>query len=103
MIEAAEVAENLSPIGGTLPKYGRTVRPLVKLQPEQQREAWAAAVAVVFPKRVEEQLHNIGDNLIWLEAGGPARRLSAAATEKPVVSATAILWPNKSSGKGGAV
>ena len=24
-------------------------------------------------KRVEEQLHNVGDNLIWLEAGGRAR------------------------------
>ena len=24
-------------------------------------------------KRVEEQLHNVGDNLVWLEAGGRAR------------------------------
>ena len=24
-------------------------------------------------KRVEDQLHNVGDNLVWLEAGGRAR------------------------------
>lgn len=43
-IGAAEVIENLSPIGDILPVNEAQTRPLVKLEPEQQREAWADAV-----------------------------------------------------------
>jgi hypothetical protein len=41
MIEVAEVAENLLPIGNT-PASESVVRPLAALPPAQQREAWQA-------------------------------------------------------------
>lgn len=44
LIDAAEVVENLSPRGDRLPVDEKQVRPLVRLEPEQQREAWKIAV-----------------------------------------------------------
>jgi len=43
LIGAAKVVANLSPTGDT-PKTERQARPLTKLEPEQQKEAWTAAV-----------------------------------------------------------
>lgn len=42
LIDAAVVTQNLSPTGDT-PKTERVVRPLTKLEPAQQREAWTKA------------------------------------------------------------
>lgn len=44
MIGAAEVIENLSPIGDILPANESQVRPLASLEPEQQREVWTKAI-----------------------------------------------------------
>jgi hypothetical protein len=44
MIEAAGVASNLLPIGNVQPTHESQIRPLASLEPEQQREAWDAAV-----------------------------------------------------------
>jgi hypothetical protein len=44
MIDAAEVASNLLPTGN-IPPTERATRPLVKLPPAVQREAWREAVA----------------------------------------------------------
>lgn len=44
MIEAAQVAENVLPIGNTPPSSESQLRPLVRLEPEQQREAYKRAV-----------------------------------------------------------
>lgn len=44
LISAAEVVSNLSPIGDILPSVETQARPLTRLEPEQQREAWAKAV-----------------------------------------------------------
>ena len=41
LVAAAEVVQNLSPIGDTQPTHESQVRPLTKLEPEAQREAWA--------------------------------------------------------------
>ena len=43
MIDAAEVAENLTPMG-VKPTSERQLRPLVALPPVKQREAWKSAV-----------------------------------------------------------
>lgn len=43
MVGAAEAVANLGPVGPR-PTAERQVRPLTELQPEQQREAWTAAV-----------------------------------------------------------
>lgn len=43
-IEAAETVEALSPMGDTVPNNERQARPLTKLEPEAQRQAWAKAV-----------------------------------------------------------
>lgn len=43
-IAAAKVAQNLSPIGDTIPKTESQARPLTKLPPEKQPEAWEKAV-----------------------------------------------------------
>lgn len=40
LIEAAEVRENLSPMGDILPANERQTRPLTELEPEAQRLAW---------------------------------------------------------------
>jgi hypothetical protein len=46
MIDAARVAENLSPIGDTLkPSHESQLRPLTSLQPGEQRSAWTQAIA----------------------------------------------------------
>jgi hypothetical protein len=42
LIQAAEVAENLRPIG-LIPTSESQIRPLTKLEPEQQRDAWQTA------------------------------------------------------------
>lgn len=53
LIDAAEVVANLSPIGDTpLPTNESQVRPLAKLEPEQQQEAWARAVETAPEGRV---------------------------------------------------
>jgi hypothetical protein len=44
LIDGAETAENLLPIGNVQPTTESQVRPLAGLEPEQQREAWDAAV-----------------------------------------------------------
>lgn len=63
MIDAAQVVENISetsPIGGQnqngpiidlVPVNERQVRPLVRLQPDQQREVWQAVVKNAGPRR----------------------------------------------------
>jgi hypothetical protein len=43
LIDSAKVAQNLSPIGDIQPTHESQVRPLAKLEPEQQREAWKEA------------------------------------------------------------
>jgi hypothetical protein len=44
LIDSAKVVNNLSPIGDIRPTHESQVRPLAGLEPEQQREAWNAAV-----------------------------------------------------------
>lgn len=59
LIQAAEVAENLEPMG-SIPKTERQARPLTRLEPELQREVWTAVVdsmpvEQITAKVVEEQ------------------------------------------------
>lgn len=44
LIAAAEVVENLGPIGPILPATESQARPLTKLEPDEQREVWQKAV-----------------------------------------------------------
>lgn len=54
LIDASEVVANLSPIGDAapMPTNEAQVRPLAKLEPEQQQEAWARAVETAPDGRV---------------------------------------------------
>lgn len=45
LVESATVVGNLTPIGVTVPTSESQVRPLTRLEPDQQREAWTQAVA----------------------------------------------------------
>ncbi len=40
LIESFDVRDNLCPMGHILPTNERQIRPLTRLEPEQQREAW---------------------------------------------------------------
>ncbi|AUI68133.1 DUF488 domain-containing protein [Beggiatoa leptomitoformis] len=44
LIQAFEVTENLRPVGLTVPHNEAQARPLAKLEPEKQRQAWQKAV-----------------------------------------------------------
>ena len=46
LIDAANVAKNLSPIGDNPPSYESQVQPLARLEPEQQKQAWQIASAI---------------------------------------------------------
>lgn len=46
LIEAAEVRQNLSPMGDILPANERQARPLTELEPEAQRLAWEVVKSV---------------------------------------------------------
>lgn len=46
LISAAEVVSNLCAMAHTLPSNERQVRPLAKLEPEQQREAWQLTTVI---------------------------------------------------------
>lgn len=51
LIEAAEVSENLLPMGN-MPTNERQIRPLAKLEPEQQREVWQRVIETAPSGRV---------------------------------------------------
>jgi hypothetical protein len=44
LIDAADAMDNLLPMGNNLPENERQVRPLTRLEPDQQLEAWKLAV-----------------------------------------------------------
>lgn len=76
MIEAANIANNLLPIGNILPSNEAQARPLTKLDPEEQREVWAEVIKTAPPsgitgafvqeiverKTQPHVLHNSGEN-----------------------------------------
>ena len=62
LMEAAEVAGNLSPMGDILPATERQARPLTQLEPEQQREVWGRVTESgdkVTASRVQEEVDSI--------------------------------------------
>jgi len=62
LMEAAEVAGNLSPIGDNLPTAESQARPLTQLEPEQQREVWGRVTESgdkVTASRVQEEVDSI--------------------------------------------
>lgn len=104
LIHAAEVYENLLPIGNTaegsvpLPTSEAQVRPLVRLDPDSQRKAWReavneigsygvptagqverAAAVVLPPKRKERTKHLPSINL----TGSPATEIAESPAEVP--------------------
>lgn len=100
LIVAAEICENLSPMGNT-PSSERVARPLASLPPEQQREAWAEVVEAA-PKDTK------GEPVVSAEAVAAAvskrRKTKRSKTKiaKPsrlkVPGATVIIVPNKAFG-----
>lgn len=111
LIDAAEVVENLTPIG-VIPANESQVRPLVKLEPEQQRKAWQQAVetapngkvtaahvenvAVTFakpnatPTRTEiKPLHDAYKPLAPTQGKAVYLEPTPAAVEEPSVATTA--------------
>jgi N6-adenosine-specific RNA methylase IME4 len=52
LIDASEVAQNLSPIGDIQPSSESQARPLTGLKPEQQREVWLKAVSTAPAGRI---------------------------------------------------
>lgn len=63
LIDAAQVAGNLSPIGDIQPTHESQVRPLAKLELEQQREAWQTATRLS-PKPTAELVTKIVEKAI---------------------------------------
>jgi hypothetical protein len=61
LIEASEVARNLSTVVDVSPTHERQVRPLAKLEPDQQREAWKAATEIN-PTPTAEQVERIAES-----------------------------------------
>ena len=100
LIAAAEVCENLSPIGNT-PKTEAVARPLASLPPAAQREAWSEVVEQA-PK------DHRGEPVVSAEAVAAAvskrRKTKRSKTKiaKPsrfkVPGATVIVIPNKAFG-----
>lgn len=101
LIDAAKVVSNLSPIGEVLPRTESQARPLAKLEPELQREAWAEVVRDNGPNitaaKVEEVVDRwkpANDRLLELKeenrpsifnpAPRPVEALVASAREKVV-------------------
>jgi len=52
LIDSAMVIETVSPMGDRVPENERQTRPLARLEPEQQREAWQKAVETAPEGRV---------------------------------------------------
>jgi len=100
LITAAEICENLSPMGNT-PDSERVARPLASLSPAAQREAWSEVVEAA-PK------DNHGEPIVSAEAVAAAvskrRKTKRSKTKiaKPsrfkVPGATVIVIPNKAFG-----
>lgn len=70
LIAAAEVATNLAPIGAMQPTHESQVRPLTKLEPKQQRQAWREALEAS-PKPTAALVEKIARRT--LEADAPSK------------------------------
>lgn len=78
-IDAARTLTTLqsSTIGGTLPTNERQIRPLTRLEPEQQREAWQRAIQTapdgrVTAAHVEKVVRNLSQTLEALTSTTPS-------------------------------
>lgn len=73
MIDAASVISNLSPVGDKLPQSERQARPLTKLEPELQREAWAEVVHDNGPEITAAKVEEVVER--WIPANDKLREL----------------------------
>lgn len=116
LIQAAEVAENLGPIG-LIPQTESQARPLTRLEPEVQREVWQAVVEstpveAITAKAVEEkvkaaeplndavkaikeELEPPAQQSIIPEQTTPKDRIIAEATEKVKTGTLTVLQAAK--------
>jgi hypothetical protein len=81
LIEASEVARNLSTVVDVSPTSERQVRPLAKLEPEQQREAWKAAIEIN-PTPTAEQVRHIAGSFDDRRQKREARELAEERREE---------------------
>jgi hypothetical protein len=81
LVEAAAVYGNLSPMGDILPANERQIRPLTRLDPDQQREAWEQAALTAPNGRITAaHVDRVANDLYPRERGpGPAPALPAPA------------------------
>jgi DNA repair exonuclease SbcCD ATPase subunit len=73
-IEAAEVRSNLSTIVDTLPMTESQARPLARLEPDQQREAWQQAL---------QRAHELGQRLTAALVEAIVKEMHPAAPAQP--------------------
>ena len=87
LIGAAEVVEHLSPIGDKLPLNESQVRPLLGLEPEQQIEAWKAALEKSGKGTVTAKI--VRESAAQFQA--PKEKTTAKASKRDPLLATALL------------
>lgn len=85
LIESAEVAVNLLPIGNILPRTESQARPLTSLEPEVQREAWREVVEAHGENITAAKVQEVADK--W----SPVSEQVARAKEDPLFSPTPEL------------
>lgn len=97
LISAAEVFENLSPMGSA-PNSERIVRPLAQLPPDEQRAAWSEVVANA-PAGTDGQPVVTAAAVEAAVAKRTSKRKKRSKLAKPtrlkVPGATVIITPNK--------
>jgi hypothetical protein len=82
LIEAAQVAENLSTLVDNQPTSERQIRPLAKLKPEQQREAWKA-VTDATPTPTAEHVARVAKTITKAIEDARADTTAAVNEEQP--------------------
>lgn len=90
LIEAAAIAENLSPIGDK-PTHESQIRPLTGLEPEQQRTVWEQAVSESGGQPTAIHVEEVKKNLTQvikerIAARNKAEQQAAAKTDDPPMS-----------------
>lgn len=97
LIDAAAVTKNLSPIGD-IPKTEAVVRPLTKLAPDQQREAWTKANEKAASENRPVTARDVGEMVVEIVPTSGRVGLSRQALDAGEIAATESenLWRLKS-------
>ena len=88
-IDSAGLSENLSPIGDILPANEAQCRPLTKLEPEEQQEAWSKVLDTAKEKDKQVTAKLVSD--VVKEMKEPAVQMAAPETKASNAPAEAVV------------